>query len=64
MPIPTSPKTSVIVSVSTRNISHTKGFCAPRARMVPISPVRSITEMTRVFMMIITATTTTISTAT
>ena len=52
-----------MVSVSTRNISHTKGFCAPRARMVPISPVRSMTEMTRVFMMMITATMATMSTA-
>ena len=40
-----------------RTIFQTKLFWAPMARMVPISAVRSVTEMTKVFMMIITATT-------
>ena len=38
------------------NIFQTKLLCAPSARMVPISLVRSMTEITSVFIMMITAT--------
>ncbi len=43
--------------VSRTIMRRTKLFWAPMARMVPISLMRSVTDMTRVFMMMITATT-------
>ena len=54
--MPATPNSHEMLSVSTTNMRRTNRFCAPSARMVAISEVRSITEITSVFMMMITAT--------
>jgi len=59
--MPSSPKDTVIISVSRVIMPLTKRLPAPMARMVPISPKRSVTDMTRVFMIMMTETTATMS---
>ena len=54
--IPSPPNTTASRAVSAKNIRLMKLFLAPIARIIPISDVRSIAAMLKVFIIIIAAT--------